>query len=119
MVPNLRHYMVIPLALADSGFQMPTVHLHTYLHEWLPHLSAQLCATGVDAVLIRDENNIHACVRQEIEGYRQLIRLRQIGVTVESAFQHSPATVGWRDLPDGSSVWTWTAADHFGLDIDR
>jgi hypothetical protein len=111
VVPNLGSYGVTPIMLSYSGYQMRSHYLEQYCEEWVP----QLLSAGVEAVLINRNEEIFAAVRLELPPPLKLIRLRQIGLTVESAFRRGLGVDGWRDLEDGSRIWVWTRASAFDL----
>lgn len=107
VVANLESYKVAPIWPATTvTYLVPSEDLETYCAEWSLHLPG----TGVQAVLIcENDGTVYGGVRAEMSPELQVMRLRQIGQTVEAGFHTSFGSSGWRDLQDGGGrIWTWS-----------
>jgi hypothetical protein len=105
VVGNLRAYQVDGLAGADGDYRIPAELLNGYCAQ----LPQPLVGRDAEAFLIWSGDTLQAGVRTDLPNDRITLRLRQIGVAVESGFRNDSGWGGYRVLPDGSRAFLWTS----------
>ena len=105
VVGNLRAYQVHGLAGADGDYRIPAEHLNEYCAQ----LPQPLVGRDAEAFLIWSGDILQAGVRTDLPNDRITLRLRQIGMAVESGFRDDAGSDGFRVLPDGSRAFLWTS----------
>ncbi|ORV75016.1 hypothetical protein AWC08_00745 [Mycobacterium gordonae] len=105
---NMHLYGIRCLAHEDYHYGVPAEFFGAYCAS---HFLPELVSRNIEALLIVDpDRNVVAAIRDEdVPPARALIRLRQIGFTVEHGCHASPGISGWREMEDGSKAWVWTA----------